>query len=50
ELGTEIDLSRLTVSQDLGLADMSILSANLLPELLECLYEVTAPREPLRGL
>jgi hypothetical protein len=45
EEGTELDLSSLQVQQDLGFADMSILSANLLPELLECLHEITAPRE-----
>ncbi len=33
-------------ARDLGLADFVILSAELLPELLEHVVEVTAPREP----
>jgi hypothetical protein len=32
---------------DLGLADYAVLSADLLPELLEHVVEVTAPREPV---
>ena len=43
EEGTEVDLSRVEGTLDMGLADMSILSAALLPELLERVYEVTAP-------
>ena len=42
---TKIDLSDLNVVQELGPADMSILNAALLPELLEHTSEVTSPAE-----
>ena len=38
------------IAQDLGLADFVVLSAELLPELLEHVVEVTAPRELTTGL
>ncbi len=43
EEGTEVDLAQIPVLKDMGFADMSILSAALLPELLEHVCEVTAP-------
>jgi hypothetical protein len=36
-----------STTRDLGLADYVVLSADLLPELLEHVVEVTAPREPV---
>jgi hypothetical protein len=43
EEGTRLDLEQVDVAQDMGLADMSILSGALVPELLERVHELTAP-------
>jgi hypothetical protein len=45
EEGTAVDLTGIPIVQDMGLADMSILAAARLPELLEYLHQVTAPSQ-----
>jgi len=46
EEGSTLRAPTLATLNDLGEADMTILSAEVLPELLEHLVEVTAPRQP----
>jgi hypothetical protein len=44
EDGVEIQPKALAGAEDLGLADFVVLSSEHLPELLEHVYEITAPR------
>ena len=49
EEGIKLDDEYVKSVSDLGLSDQIILSSKLIPELLECLHEVTAPRENLNA-